>query len=60
MTKIADAIRHVTAAVQRELDEGHRSHMIDADDVVQILLAIADQVDPPFGDPADADDPKED
>lgn len=47
--KLADAIRNVTIAMQREIDEGHRSRVIDADDLVEVLLAIADQLDPPVG-----------
>jgi len=39
---IADAIRLVTAKVQKELDHGNRSAVIDANDVIEILLAIAD------------------
>ncbi len=47
MTHIADAIRVVTAAVQNAIAEGYRSRMIDADDLVEVLLAIADRLDPP-------------
>ena len=46
----ADAIREVTSAVQTAIDEGYRSRAIDADDVVEILLAIADRLDPPLAD----------
>ena len=49
---IADAIRHVTVAVHRAIEEGHRSRMIDADHLVEVLLAVADQLDPPLRDPA--------
>ena len=49
---IADAIRNVTVAIQRAIDDGERSRMIDADDLVEVLLAVADQLDPPVGDPA--------
>lgn len=45
---VADAIRKVTIAVQHAIEEGHRSRMIDADDLVEMLLAIADQLDPPI------------
>ena len=48
MSELADAIRKVTAADQEELDKGRRSRHIDADDLVGILLAIADELDPPF------------
>lgn len=53
MQRIADAIRKVTAQVQRAIDEGRRSRMIDADDLVEVLLAIADELEPEFA-PADA------
>jgi len=46
--KLADAIRQVTARVQKEIESGNRSRMIDADDLVEILLSIADRLDPPF------------
>ena len=44
---LADAIREVTAAVQQAIEDGHRSRMIDADDPVEVLLSIADRLDPP-------------
>jgi hypothetical protein len=53
MTKVADAIRQVTATVLKDLSEGRRSPEIDAGDVVMLLLAIADHIDPPFGGPVD-------
>ena len=48
MSETADAIRKVTAAIQRELDSGRRSSHIDAHDLIDVLLAIADKLDPPF------------
>ena len=45
MHQIADAIRTVTASMQQAIDEGYRSRMIDADDLIEVLLAIAYQVD---------------
>ena len=45
--KIADAIREVTIAMQKAIADGYRSRMIDADDLVEVLLAIADRLDPP-------------
>jgi len=48
--QLADAIREVTIAVQKAIDDGHRSRLIDADDLVEVLLAIADRLDPPVGD----------
>ena len=47
MTHIADAIREVTIAMQRAIADGYRSRMIDADDLVEVLLSIADRLDPP-------------
>ena len=47
---LADAIREVTASVQTAIAEGYRSRMIDADDLVEVLLAIADRLDPPVPD----------
>ena len=47
---LADAIREVTIAVQKTIDDGHRSREVDADDLVEILLAIADLLDPPVRD----------
>jgi hypothetical protein len=54
MTNITDAIRNVTARVQRAIDDGHRSRAIDADDLVEVLLAIADELDPPLVELVDA------
>lgn len=45
--KIADTIREVTIAMQKAIADGYRSRMIDADDLVEVLLAIADRLDPP-------------
>ena len=45
---VADAIRRVTARMQKEIDEGRRSGPIDGDDLLDILLAIADELDPPL------------
>jgi ribosomal protein S27AE len=53
MTPVADAIRTVTAKVQQAIDDGYRSRSIDADDLVEVLLAIADELDPPLADLVD-------
>jgi hypothetical protein len=45
--QLADVLRDVTASVQKAIGEGYRSRMIDADDLVEVLLAIADRLDPP-------------
>jgi hypothetical protein len=47
MIEVADAIHHVTAAIQKQLDRGERSRQIDAEDLIDILLAIAERLDPP-------------
>ena len=48
MHEIADAIRHVTVRMQQALDQGRRSRTLDAQDLIDILLAIADELDPPL------------
>ena len=50
-TTVADAIRKVTAAMQHELDAGRRSRTLDAHDLLDVLLAIADELDPPLPPP---------
>jgi hypothetical protein len=44
---LVDAIRDVVASVQEAIADGYRSRRIDADDLVEVLLAIADRLDPP-------------
>lgn len=48
MTLIADALRKITATMQTELEAGRRSTRIDAHDLIDLLLAIADEIDPPL------------
>lgn len=48
MNEVADALREVTAAMQRELESGGRSARLDAHDLVEVLLAVADRLDPPL------------
>ena len=43
---VADAIRVVTAKMQKRIDSGKQARMIDADDLIDVLLAIADHLDP--------------
>lgn len=45
MQRVADAIRKVTAIAQRAYDDGERSAMIDLHDLVEVLLAVADELD---------------
>lgn len=44
-TKIADAIRDVTVTIQNLIDSGKRSAKIDAHDLIETLLAIADRLE---------------
>jgi hypothetical protein len=57
MTQVADAIRTVTVRVQQAIEDGHRSRVIDADDLVEVLLAIADELDAPVAEPPALDAP---
>ena len=52
-TEIADAIRHATARMPQALETGRRSAHVDAYDVIEALLAIADELDPPCEPPED-------
>ena len=45
--RIADAFRNVALRLEVELDEGRRSNRIDAEDLRETLLALADELDPP-------------
>jgi hypothetical protein len=47
LSRLVDAIREVAAAIEREVEQGHRAAQIDAHDLVEVLLAIADRLDPP-------------
>ena len=51
MYEVADAIRKVTAAMQTELEAGRRSSRIDAHDLLDLLLAVADELDQPLPKP---------
>jgi hypothetical protein len=44
---IADVLREVAMSLEKAIDDGHRSRSIDANDLVETLLAIADRLDPP-------------
>ena len=47
LNRFVDALREVATAIEREVDEGHRSAQIDAHDLVEVLLSVADRLDPP-------------
>lgn len=49
--KIADALRVVALRLEEVLERGKRSNRIDANDLLETLLAVADQLDPPVGEP---------
>ncbi|MEX1231991.1 MAG: hypothetical protein WEB58_17230 [Planctomycetaceae bacterium] len=53
---IAAAFRHIALRFETALEEGRRSKRIDAEDLLQTLLALADELDPPVPDnvPPDA------
>lgn len=45
--KVADAFRVVALRLEEAIERGHRSNRFDANDLLQTLLAVADQLDPP-------------
>ncbi len=49
--RVADAIRKVTTILQTELEAGRRSTRLDAHDLLDLLLAVADELDPPLPKP---------
>lgn len=51
--KIADALRVVALRLEDALERGRRSTRIDANDLLETLLAIADQLDPSVGQPVE-------
>ena len=46
--KIADVFRVIALRLEEALERGHRSNRLDANDLLETLLAIADQLDPPL------------
>lgn len=51
---IADAFRIVALRLEQAIESGHRSRNIDAEDLRETLLAVADLLDAPVAEP-DAD-----
>jgi hypothetical protein len=49
LNRFVDALREVAAALDRAVEEGHRPPQIDAHDLIEALLAVADRLDPPVG-----------
>jgi hypothetical protein len=48
---IADALRVVALRLEEAIERGKRSNRIDANDLLETLLAVADQLAPPVGEP---------
>ena len=48
---VADALRKVAMRLEIAIDERRCSRRLDATDLLETLLAVADELDPPF--PAD-------
>lgn len=44
---VADALRKVALQLEIAIDERRRSNRLDADDLLETLLAVADELDPP-------------
>lgn len=44
--KVADAVRVVALRLEEALERGRRSNRIDANDLLETLLSVADQLDP--------------
>ena len=49
---LIDAIHAVTSINQQRIENGERSAHLDAHDLVEVLLAIADRLEPPDDPPA--------
>jgi hypothetical protein len=45
--KVAEAFRIVALRLERALEEGRRTRRIDAEDLRNALLGVADALDPP-------------
>ena len=45
---VADALRIVALRLERALEEGQKSRQIDAEDLLETLLGVADELDPPI------------
>lgn len=46
---VADALRTVALRLELAMEEGRRSTRIDANDLLETLLSVADELDPPCG-----------
>ncbi|TWT47157.1 hypothetical protein KOR42_41550 [Thalassoglobus neptunius] len=43
--RIADIFRDLASSLEKAIETGHRSRRIDADDLIETLLAVADRLD---------------
>lgn len=46
---VADAFRLIALRLELAIESGHRSNKIDANDLLETILAVADELDPPVG-----------
>ena len=46
--KIADAFRVVALRLEDAIERGRRSNQIDASDLLETMLTVADMLDPPL------------
>jgi hypothetical protein len=46
MPEVAAALGRVTAAMQQDLQAGRRPNALDAEDLIDVLLDLADELDP--------------
>jgi hypothetical protein len=46
MPEVANALRRVTAELHRDVETGRRPSALDAADLIDILLTVADELDP--------------
>ena len=49
LNRFVDALRDVAMSLERAIEQGEHAAQIDAHDLVETLLAIADRLDPPVG-----------
>ena len=50
--KLIDAIQHVTSIMQTRIEKGERSPAIDAHDLIEVLLVIAERLEEADATPA--------
>jgi hypothetical protein len=46
--RVADALRKVARSLDAALADGYRSWKIDAEDLLETLRSVADELDPPL------------